>query len=357
MGADVLSERALNRATLARQHLLERDRGTATEMIDQLAGMQAQAPYPPYVGLWTRVEDFTHDDLAGALERGEVVRLLLYRGTVHLISAADCLALRPLLQAAVARTYLTPKIAARVPDPELVAEQARKLLDEAAMTPAELGARLAERWPERDAAALATVAKVMLPLVQLPPRAVWGVGGATRYATAERWLGASPKAATLPELVRRYLGAFGPASVRDMQTWSGLTRLREITDAMPELRTFRSEHGTPLLDLPGARRPAEDTPSPVRFLPEYDNVLLAYADRARIVPTHYRQQMMSRNGIVPATILVDGKVAGTWRVDDSVLSISPFARLTAKDAAALRGSGAALAEFLGADPDVRLLAP
>ncbi|EFG64493.1 LOW QUALITY PROTEIN: conserved hypothetical protein, partial [Streptomyces sp. SPB074] len=270
----VLSRRALNRATLARQHLGARVRMPAVAMAEHLVGMQAQAPWPPYTGLWTRIEGFRYEELVAALTGRRLVRVLLHRGTVHLVSAADCLALRPLLRPVLLRGHRA-EVRAAFADEERIARLTREVLDaRGPLTPAELGAALAERLSETPAKVLADVARMAFFLLQVPPRAVWGAGGATRYATARSWLGAEGRAAGLPELVRRYLTAFGPATVADVQAWCGLTRLREVTDAMPDLSRSRGEDGTALLDVPGAPRPGPGAPAPVRFLAEFDNVLL-----------------------------------------------------------------------------------
>lgn len=228
------------------------------------------------------------------------------------------------------------------------------------MTQKELGEALAERVPGAPPRQLADVARARLALVQLPPRAVWGAGGATRYATAESWLGAPAKATALPAMIRRYLAAFGPATVADVQAWCGLTRLREVTDTMTDLVRLRGTGGADLLDLPDAPRADPGLPAPARFLPDFDNVVLSYADRSRIVPEPFRKKLFLRNGIVPGSILVDGMVAGLWRADGGLVTISPFRPLTSAEIAELDSEGRELACFLaaaGERPDVRFVAP
>jgi hypothetical protein len=352
----VMTDRALNRATLMRQHLLEPSDLTSLQMIEHLVGLQAQAPWPPYVGLWTRLREFNHGDLARLLEDRSAVRLLLHRGTVHLVSAADCLALRPVVQRVIDRMYVPARVAAAVGDPDAVARHGLELLAKEPMTPKALGAALAERIPGGVPRQLGDVARARLALVQVPPRAVWGVGGATRYATAESWLGAPLRAAELPLVIRRYLAAFGPATVADVQAWCGLTRLREVTDGMSDLLRLRDEHGAELLDLPDAPRPDPDVPAPVRFLPDFDNVVLSHARRTRIVRDEYRPHLFLRNGIVPGSFLVDGMVAGTWRADAGLVTVTPFHRPTAEHESALLAAGERLARFLaprGAEIGVR----
>jgi hypothetical protein len=358
---DTLSPRAINRATLARQHLLTRTRQTAVQMVEHLVGMQAQAPFPPYTGLWTRLADFQPGELADAILNRQVVRIVLMRGTVHLVSAADVCFLRPVIQPLLDRDLRTNTQYARLlTDLDLpkIADAARLVLAERSHTAKELGAALAERWPDREPAALAHAARGLLPLVQVPPRAVWGRAGQTAYHTAEHWLDRELDKSPDPgRMVRRYLAAFGPASVADMQTWSGLTRLREVVETL-DLRTFATEDGRELLDLPEAPRPDEDTPAPVRFLPEFDNVLLSYTDRTRMMADEHRKILFGvKNGVFPGTFLVDGFVRGSWRLvkqrKSAVLTLTPWARTTKKDSAALTVEGMRMLEFAASDAETK----
>ncbi|MFD7610951.1 winged helix DNA-binding domain-containing protein [Streptomyces sp. NPDC059828] len=357
-----LGPRALNRALLERQLLLQRHQLTAAEAITRLIGMQAQAPAPPYVGLWTRLTGFRHEELAGLLTGREAVRLALLRATVHLVTAEDCLALRPLVQPVLDRQVrgvarFAKAIAGLAPD-ELDAA-GREALGGEPLTTKELGAALAARWPERDPDGLANAARGRLPLVQVPPRGIWGVGGLTRYATAESWLGRPlGTGATLDDLVLRYLRGYGPASVKDVQMWSGLTRLREVVDRLrPGLRVLRDEDGRELFDLPDAPLPDPDSEAPVRFLPEFDNILLAHDDRSRILDERRRSAIFTRNGIIRATFLVDGFVAGLWRVDGkrdtATLVLEPFERLSRASRKALEQEGAGLLAFMAPEASDR----
>ena len=348
-----LSLRAINRATLARQHLLARTTTPAVDMVEHLVGMQAQAPFPPYTGLWTRLADFQPGTLADALVDRQVVRIALMRGTVHLVSAADACFLRPLIQPLLDRDLRTNTQHARhLTDLDLpkFADTARHVLAGQPLTAKELGAALAQQWPDREPGALAHAARGLLPLVQVPPRAVWGRSGLTKYHTAEHWLNRELDKSPDPKrMAQRYLAAFGPASVADLQTWSGLTRLREVTDTL-DLRTVTTEDGRELLDLPDAPRPDEDTPAPVRFLPEFDNILLSYADRTRVLTEEHRKRLFGvKNGVFPGTFLVDGFVRGGWRITkqrkSAVLTITPWARTTKKDLAALTEEGTRLLDF------------
>jgi hypothetical protein len=358
---DTLSQRAINRATLARQHLLARTEQTAVAMVEHLVGMQAQAPFPPYTGLWTRLTGFQPDELANALLDRQVVRIALMRGTVHLVSAADACFLRPLIQPLLDRDLHTnTQYARHLTDLDLtkIADDARNILAERPHTAKELGAALAERWADRDPGALAHAARGLLPLVQVPPRAVWGRSGQTAYHTAEHWLARELDRSPDPKrLITRYLTAFGPATVADMQTWAGLTRLREVTETL-DLRTFRTDDGRELYDLPDAPRPDADTPAPIRFLPEFDNVLLSYADRTRIMTEEHRKRLFGvKNGVFPGTFLVDGYLRGSWRVTkqrkSAVLTITPWARTTKKDLAALTKEGMRLLDFTAATAETK----
>ena len=356
---DVLGLRALNRATLERQMLLSRQNLPAVGAIEHLVGMQAQAPNPPYVGLWTRLEGFHPDELARLITDQLAVRIALMRNTVHLVSARDCLALRPLVQPVFERgLYATRAHRAGIEgvDIEALVAAGRALLEEQPRTAKELGELLKERWPERDPASLARAIRHLVPLVQVPPRGIWGKSGQAAHTTAEAWLGRPlDPDPSLDEMIVRYLGAFGPATVKDVQTWSGLTRLGEVTDRLrSRLRIFRDEHGNELFDMPDAPRPDPDTPSPPRFLPEFDNLILSHADRTRVIADTYRKAIASKNGMVPATVLVDGFVRGTWKTERTrgraTLVIELFEHLAKKDRDALAAEGERLIRF-GAEPE------
>src|SRR5690606_2042269 len=210
------------------------------------------------------------------------------RGTVHLVSARDCLPLRALVQPLFDRELRANTAfgrALRGVDLTAVAKAARAVVEERARPPRQVGAALAERWPDVPPAALAHAARGLLPLVQVPPRAVWGKSGQPLLTTAESWLGDPQRTElTVQGMVTRYLAAFGPASVRDVQTWSGLTGLGEVVDGMhPRLRVFAGEQGGELFDLPDAPRPDPDVPAPVRYVAEFDDLVLSHADRTRVI--------------------------------------------------------------------------
>jgi len=360
--SDTISIRALNRATLARQLLLHRADLSAIDAIEHLVGMQAQAPLAPYVGLWSRLGSFRHQELAGLITGREVVRIHLMRTTVHLVSARDAVRLGPLLRPVHERAFATgspfgPRLAG-LDLAELVAEGQRQLAEQP-RSRAELGRALAVRWPQHDPVDLAYAVSYLLPVVQVPPRGVWGQPqGSARWAPAETWLGRpfDPRP-RIEEMIRRYLGAFGPATVNDIQAWSGLTRLREITSVMaPRLRLARDESGAELLDLPEAPRPDPDTPAPVRFLPEYDNLLLSYADRGRVIPGGRPVPLPPGNGGRTGTVLINGRWNGIWTIsrsgDTAVLRIEPHDPITGQTADALEAEGARLLSFAAADATV-----
>jgi hypothetical protein len=355
----VLTLRELNRATLERQMLVRRQKLPAAEAIEHLVGLQAQAPNPPYVGLWTRLEGFHPDELARLITDRRAVRIALMRNTIHLVTARDCLKLRPLLQPVFDRALYanrTHRAGIDGMDVEAVVAAGRALLEERPRTAKALGELLQERWPNRDPSSLARAIRHLVPLVQVPPRGIWGKSGQATHTTAAAWLGRPlDPDPSLDELVVRYLAAFGPATVRDVQTWSGLARLGEVTDRLrPHLRTFRDERGKELFDLPDAPRPDQDTPAPPRFLPEFDNLILSHADRTRIIANDFRKEIASKNGMVPATVLVDGFVRGTWKTERTrgkvTLVIEPFEPLSKEDCDTLAEEGEQLFRFV-AEPE------
>src|SRR6266702_4217265 len=233
--ATVLTQRALNRALLERQHLLRRRNASAAEEIEHLVGMQAQVPNSPYVGLWTRLEGFRPSELADLIGKRRAVRLGLLRNTIHLVTARDCLALYPLFPTTLERTLKTSPFGRNLVgmDMSSVVAAARVLLQDKPRTFSELGKLLQQRWPDRDPTSLAYVIRHLVPIVQVPPRGIWGKSGQPTWTSAEHWLGRPPAAKpSLEKLVRRYLGAFGPASIADVSAWSGLTGLRDIVERL-----------------------------------------------------------------------------------------------------------------------------
>jgi hypothetical protein len=352
----VLTSRALNRALLTRQLLLERAQVSAAEAIAHLVGMQAQAPLAPYVGLWTRLAGFRHDDLGQLITERRAVRISLMRFTVHLVTSRDCRFLRPLLQPVLEqRLNGTFRRQLDGVDTGELASLSRALTEQQPRTSVDLGAALHERWPDSEPLALAIAARAFVPLIQVPPRGIWGATGPVAFTPADTWLGSALDATPAPEeMIVRYLAAFGPASVMDVQAWSGLARLREVTDRLrPRLRTFRDEAGRELFDLPDAPRPDPDTPAPPRFLPEYDNLHFSHVDRARVFTDEHRPPLWPGNGGRCGSVLIDGFHGGTWKITQMrgrksgpfTLTITPIKRLQAKPADDLAAEGRRLLTF------------
>jgi hypothetical protein len=353
-GSPILSRRALNRATLARQMLLERQAMPALHAVEHLVGMQAQAPNAPYVGLWSRLAGFRHRELGDAVRGRRAVRVPLMRTTLHLVTDVDALRLRPLMQPVLERGFggsAFSKHLVGLEIGELLAE-GRALLEAEPLTTASLGKRLAARHPDRDAVSLAHAVRYLVPLVQIPPRGIWGEMGPIAWSPLDLWLG-RPLDEThgVDALVLRYLAAFGPATVRDIQAWCWLTRLNAVIDRLrPQLVTFRDETDRELFDVPAAPRPDPDTPAPPRFLPEYDNLLLSHADRTRFAPEGWKPPIPPGNGGVMGTFLVDGLVAGTWRVvrekeGSSRLRIEGYEELGVRDRDEVEEEGERLMGF------------
>ncbi|WP_251049567.1 winged helix DNA-binding domain-containing protein [Streptomyces sp. ISL-86] len=311
----VLDTRSLNRATLARQLLLSRAGMSARDAVAHLVGLQAQNVKPPYFQLHARLAGFRPAELAGLMESREVVRMVTMRSTIHTHTAHDALTLRPLVQAARDREVNYFRKGLVGVDLERLAESARAYVEAAPRTMGEIRDELLKEWPDADPQSLSVAARCRLPLVQVTPRGVWGRSGQVRLTTVDNWLGKpAGEAQAVDDVVLRYLGAFGPASVKDMQTWAGLTRLRDAFERLrPRLAVFRDENGVELFDLPDAPRPDAGTPAPPRFLPEFDNLLLSHADRSRVVAPEHKGRSWAGNQAY-STLLVDGFLAGLWKV-------------------------------------------
>jgi hypothetical protein len=301
-------------------------------MVEHLVGMQAQNPLDPYIALWSRLEDFRPDELSTLIDGRRAVRLGLMRGTLHLGTDRDALALWPVMAPVMARSWQSSPFRKQLQgvDVEEVTAAGRALLEQAPLTTSALGKLLHGRWPDRDATSLGYAVRFLLAVVQVPPRGLWGRTGQPTWTTLESWLGRPLAADASPDgAVLRYLAAFGPATVADIRTWSWLTGLREVIDRLrPRLVTFRDEAGRELFDLPDAPRPDPATPAPPRFLPEYDNLLLSHDDRGRILPDAAVGRVTGWVG----TFLLDGFLAGLWRIDrtreGAILALELFRALT-----------------------------
>ena len=328
----VLTPRALNRALLQRQGLLARSDSSAVDMIERLVGMQAQEPEDPYAALWSRLNEFDVSELSGLIAHRLAVRAGLMRATIHLVSARDCLAFHPITQPVLARSFTSP-FGRGLADADVreVAAAGLELLAERPRTRAELSRLLAPRWPDADPLSLAYAVTLNAPLVQVPPRGLWGETGQATWAPAETWLNQElDRDPSTDALVLRYLAAFGPATVADVRTWCGLTGLRDVIDRLrPGLRTFRDERGRELFDVPDAPLPDPDTAAPPRFLPEYDNVVLSHDDRSRMFNGLGPGPPFPRGRALGA-LLVDGFYRANWHLTEAdgvaTLTIDRFAR-------------------------------
>lgn len=352
----VLGTRALNRATLDRQLLLRRSARPVKEAVAHLVGLQAQNVKPPYYALAARLDGFAPEQLATLMADREVVRIVTLRSTIHTHTADDALTLRPLVQPARDRELIAFRKGLAGVDLDRLAALARDLVEAGPRTMAELRQALLAEWPGADPQSLAVAARSRLPLVQVTPRGLWGRSGQVALTTAEHWLGRPAEPAPGPDgTVLRYLAAFGPASVKDMQTWAGLTRLREVFERLrPRLLTFRDERGTELFDLPEAPRPDPGTPAPPRFLPEFDNLLLSHADRTRVVPPEHHGRAWRGNQAY-RTLLLDGFLAGVWQLDGEVLTVEAFGPLSRERRAEVAEEGERMlaALFPGTSYDIR----
>ena len=312
-----LSTRQLNRTLLERQLLLRRSALSPERAVAHLAGMQCQEPPAPFYGLWSRLERFEAAELVRLLEQHAVLRTTVMRATLHLTTADDFLAWRPMHQAMLEKRFAGSGFAKQLDGLDIaeVVEAGRAILAETPGTTATLGRALVERWPGHDKTALAYAVRFIVPLAQLPPRgtSLERQGGQAVVAPVETLLGRPLATDSAPDaLLLRYLAAFGPASVADMRMWSGLPGLAAAVDRLrPGLRSFRDERGRELLDLPDAPIATGDEPAPPRFLPWFDNLLLGHDDRSRVLPYGHRLGVVGGS----AFVLVDGFARATWRIE------------------------------------------
>jgi hypothetical protein len=401
----VLTRAELNRATLARQLLLERSASvTVPEAVQQLAGMQAQEPKHPFIGLWSRLEGFAEEALRRALHDRAVVRATLMRSTLHLFSAGDYAALRMAMQPPMSVASRVLGARSEGLDLDAVLPAATKLLRGKALAFDEIRTRLQEQFPDVNDRALGYAVRTLLPLVMVPSEdARWGFDRVVCFAPAGEWLseplagaggdggsrgdgggggsrgggggaggggggaggggggggagGDGGDTGAAQALARRYLGAFGPASAKDLQVWSGVGGMKAVLDGMAdELVVFADERGRrDLFDLADAPRPGAGVPAPPRFLPEFDNLVLAHDDRSRVIADEHRPLVTTKNLRVRATFLLDGIVAGTWTIavkrKVATLQIAPFASLPKGAVKPLTAEGEALLRF--AEPEAK----
>jgi len=358
----VLTLRELNRAMLARQLLLERARIGVVPAIERLAALQAQWAPSPYIALWSRLKDFRREKLWSAIERHEVVRARLMRGTLHLVSARDFYAYAVATQDLQRGAWNRYQIGRGV-DPKEVAALAMAFARQP--RPKE---EVLEHLQQRIGGKLGgpfnwlvwRFVSAHADLVTAPPGGHWEYGGTDApYVAARHWIARGERPSeedALDVLVRRCLAAFGPATLADVAKFAGQVPLRvrpTLERLSPNLRTFRDEQGRLLYDLPRAPRPDGDVPAPVRFLPRYDELLISYEHRDRVIAPSHRRAVYTKNAIVEAVVMVDGFAAGTWKVDraknEAVLGIAPFARLARRDRAAMEAEGRGLLSFLARD--------
>lgn len=350
-----ITRRELNRATLARQLLLERAELDVVAAVDALAGLQAQEPRPPYLGLWTRLRDVSVEDVGAALAERRLVRAPLMRGTLHVVSAAQFGVLRPALAPMLAATLQGRRARTAGVDGDAVVVAARAFLADGPQDFDAIRAHLSARFPDADHRILGYAARMLVPLAMVPSADRWGFPRSSQFALADHWLGAPvADAAPAAAVVGPYLAAFGPASAADVQAWSGLGGLRAVLDAMrDELIVLRDERGRELFDLPDAPRPGADVPAPPRLLPEFDNLVLAHDDRTRLLADAHRGAVVTKNLRVRATFLVDGEVAGTWALARkgrrAVVTLAPFGRVAKAARPALEEEAQRLAAW--AEPD------
>ncbi|HJS72406.1 MAG TPA: winged helix DNA-binding domain-containing protein [Acidimicrobiia bacterium] len=319
-GVETLSRRALNRATLERQHLLAFSDRSVAEMLEHLVGMQAQNPLDPYYGLWARLQDFDPAVLARMTTEREVVRGQFMRGTIHLFTADGAVAVHPLTKSVLERVFRSTQFSKDIAgvDLELLLSSGREQIEERPRTRAELARELTGMFPGVAPGSLAQAVTYLTPVAQVPPRGVWGSTGPAAWAPIDAFLGRPyGDGISVDDLMIRYLAAFGPAGVKDMRVWSGLSGLSEIFDRLrPRLRTYRDEDGAELFDLPEIELPDPETPAPPRLLPEYDNVLLGHSDRSRF---------FEGDAVPPGwvgNVLVDGVYSGSWKRTGRALEVS-----------------------------------
>jgi hypothetical protein len=322
-------------------------------MVGRLVGMQGQEPKHPYVGLWSRIADFDEGELDRAVAARDVVRATMFRGTLHLVTAADYVRFRMTVAPALEAGLKVLRDRAAGLEPAKVVAAAEQLLARQPLTFTEVRDALQQQFPQVNERALGFCTRMLVPLVMYPADVRWSWTANSKFTPAEAWIGrklhpqAEPK-----ELVIRYLQAFGPATPADFQTWSGLQKAKPLFDEL-DLETFKDDAGKTLYDVPDAPRPDPDVPAPARFLPEFDNLLLSHAKRERIIADEHKPAVFTKNLRVKATYTVDGLVAGLWTSEKkrgvATLTLTPFGRTPRQAKAELEREGSALIRFL--EPD------
>jgi len=313
-----LSRRRLNRTLLHRQHLLARTSATPHEMTRHLVGLQAQENLPPFLSLAARIEDFDPYAVTAGLAERSLVRFLVMRGTVHLLTADDALSLRGWTAPVHEREVrISQSIGpARKVDREDFLAALAELLDDEPLPQKAIGLAMAERFPAYPATQLGQLARSVAPLVQVPPRGTWKGSGSVVYQYVDRWVGHPIVEPDVQEILRRYLRAFGPATAADVTAWSAVTRLGPVLKGMDDLVTYEDEAGKLLYDVPEGELADEDVPAPVRLLGSYDNVWLSHAARDRVTDPESRNAWMAENGASAHTFFADGWLVGLWRAED-----------------------------------------
>jgi hypothetical protein len=348
----VLTRRDLNRALLERQLLLERKALSPVKAVERLAGLQAQSTTSPYLSLWTRLEGFERDQLVRALKGRRLVKAVIQRGTLHIVTPADYWAF------ATARRELggilwPPSYEARLPSAKLakLAASVAAELDGVELTFKEVRALL-EPYEQPGLSPTFIWRRIQghAYVVHVPPSGIWGYGGHGVYTAAEGTLAGQPPPAeeAFDRLVLSYLAAYGPATKHDVGQWAGIPRLAPITASLERqsLRTFRDEEGRTLYDLPRAPLPDADAPAPARLIPRFDNLVLSHADRSRILGDVPLTRIITNNAMVHATILVDGFVAGTWQLEQGRVVLEPFSPLSRDVKRALQAEAERLEAFV-----------
>ena len=348
---EILTNRQLNRATLARQMLLERSDMGIVDAVRFLGGLQAQQSNDPYIGLWSRLNGFTHEALTALIVDKTLARATTMRGTLHLHTADDLVGFRALVQGfldAMWKSNFLKRFGDE--DKAKVRRAGVRILDKGPITAGDLGKQLKAKFPGAEPLALSVLLQLSETLIQVPPTRIWGNGSAPQLVRVENWLPGQTSALTRTDLVRRYIAAYGPASINDMQIWCRLTKLStEFKAIEKELVTFEDEEGRVLYDFPDAPRPPADTPAPVRFLPLYENAYLGYDNRRRMLMEEDLKRINIFENFKPG-VLIDGVIAAGYVVsrkkDAARLEIEPYHKLTKKQAREVEAEGEAFLRFM-----------